>query len=65
MLHMDDIEISMLEELKEVITNKVDALEAMRAVYLDELSDISKREMEIRTRAQLERLGKASCDKPF
>ena len=65
MLHMDEIEISMLEELKEVITNKVDALEAMRAVYLDELSDISRREMEVRTRVQLERLGTRPCDKPF
>ena len=65
MLHMDEIEISMLEELKEVITNKVDALEAMRAVYLDELSDISRREMEVRTRVQLERLELESCDKPF
>lgn len=62
MLHMDEIEISMLEELKEVITHKLDALEAMRAVYLDELSDISKREMEVRTRVQLERV---SNDKPF
>ena len=62
MLHMDEIEISMLEELKEVITNKVDALEAMRAVYVDELNDISRREMEVRTRVQLERVSK---DKPF
>lgn len=62
MLHMDEIEISMLEELKEVITNKVDALEAMRAVYVDELNDISRREMEVRTRVQLKRVSK---DKPF